>query len=104
MRLLNQLWRIFRTHPLSIFFYFLYLILAWTDLSLEIRVKNMVKHDLAVFEGLMYGIFFLILIAALFLLITIINLIVRVERRKFYRSLLLFIALPLAVIILIGYY
>jgi hypothetical protein len=53
-------------------------------------------------EGLMYGLFLLIVIGVLFFLITLINWTIRVKQRKFYGWLLCLIVLLPVVIIIIG--
>ena len=53
-------------------------------------------------EGLMYGLFFLIIIGVLFFLITLINWTTRVKQRKFYAWLLCLIVLLPVVLIVVG--
>jgi len=102
MNAITRLWGIFKTYPISIIFYILYLSFASLVLSLAIRLKNMREPHLTLGEGLMYGYFFIIIIDLIFSLIILINWVVHVKQRRFYSWLLLLIVLPPVVITVIG--
>ena len=59
-------------------------------------------HHPTLGEGLAYGIFLLAIIGSIFFFIALINLIVHIKKRRFYSWLLFFIALPPAIMIVIG--
>ncbi len=102
MKVISQLWRIFKAYPISIVFYLIYLSFASLLLSASMRVRNMPSPHLTSGEGLMYGLFFFIIIGILFFIVILINWIIRVKQRRFYGWLLLFIVLLPIIIIAIG--
>jgi len=73
MNTITRLWDIFKTYPISIIFYILYLSFASLVLLLDIRLKNMREPHLTLGEGLMYGYFFMIIIGLIFSIIILIN-------------------------------
>lgn len=102
MNVITKLWRIIKTHPISILFYLIYLSFASLVLLTAIRLKKMREPHLTLGEGLMFAYFFLIIIGLIFSLVILINWVVRVNQRRFYGWLLCLIALLPIVIILIG--
>jgi len=102
MNVITGLWHIFKTYPISVIFYILYLSFASLILSTSIRLKNMHAPHLTLGEGLMYGYFFMIIIGLIFFLIILVNWVVRVKQRKFYSWLLCLIVLLPAAITIIG--
>ena len=102
VKVVSTLWGIFKAHPISIVFYLIYLSFASLILSILMRLRNMPYPHLGLGEGLMYGLFFLIIIGILFLVVILINWAIRVKQRRFYGWFLLLIALPPIVIMVIA--
>ena len=67
-------------------------------MRLSIQLGEMKGTKLYIYEGLMYGILFLLLVALIFGIITTINLLVFKNDRKFYGWLIFAIFLPMVIL------
>jgi hypothetical protein len=90
---------LFSEHPFSIIFYLIYILLigriSWIEWYLDSSITLPHPEKVMKGEGLMFGYFFLLIIAFTFILTTISNMLGDKTQRLFYEWLLAFIVFPL---------
>ena len=96
----KTIWRLFLRYPFSLAFFFLYALLCGRFIWIEWLYKKSLSLPLAermCGECLMYGYFFVTIIAIAFILVTMVNIIARKNQQWFYIWLLVFIIVPLII-------
>jgi hypothetical protein len=91
MKLFINLWRTFKTYPISIIISFIYLLFCGFEIKLAVRLANMQEHHVTLGEGLMFGLIFLIIFATIFFIAAIFYYFLTSGHKKFYGRLMLFI-------------
>ena len=98
VKVLKTIWQLFLRYPFSLVFFFLYTLLCGRFIWIGWLYKKSLSLPLAermCGECLSWGYFFVTIIAIVFILVTMANIIIRKNQHWFYILLLVFILVPL---------